>query len=1320
MKRPILSSLALLGALGPAASPSPPAELPPEVPAAWWSAVRADLVAREYRASVVDGTPFDGAGPALQAPNRAQGLRTWFTEDGVRLARRTADAASWSLGMALTGVGRGASVAPPAPAAPTANGNRVEYRRGGLVEWYVNDERGVEQGFDLARRPDGPADAPLRIELTLSGDLAPTVGAAAAAVEFADADGATAITLSKLIAWDRTRRSLPARFELDGATLALVVDDADALYPIVVDPLASTPDWTKSNGGDAYRVATAGDVNGDGLSDVIISSPALDTLSGSNSQGRAWVFHAKANGTGLGTNAAWTATFDGHGVFFGESISTAGDVNGDGFADVIVGAPGAEIGSQTSEGLAFVYHGSPSGLGSDPAWTAQGGTPGARLGTSVSTAGDVNGDGYSDVILGAPFTYSTSDGQVLVHFGSATGLVGPPWKVSGPDHLGTVVSTAGDVNGDGYSDVVACRSGGAVKTRVYHGSAAGLPATHDWATNVGGDAATAGDVNGDGYADLLVSFDSSFAANRVECFLGSATGLGSAPAWTRNGFRSVSSAGDVNGDGYADVILGNLVSSDSLGRVSLFLGSRDGLASENAWTYLGTVAGGHLGLDVACAGDVNGDGLSDVMAAADDGPRAVVFHGGTLGPQEVAGWSIEHGQIDAGYGFSVASAGDVDGDGYGDVVVGAPNHDAGHVDEGKVWVYHGSGDGLATSASWTYTGQQAGARFGISVACAGDVNGDGLSDLVVGAPGFDGGQVDEGAAVLFLAPLSLTGDLLEIDQAGAGAGTSVASAGDVDGDGFADVIVGAPNATAGLADEGRADVWLGDGTGSYALKPSDWHRDGGSAGARFGFCVASAGDVNRDGFSDVVVGAPNEGSVQADAGRVEVWHGRFSGLSASSSWSRFGDQAGANLGYSVASAGDVNGDGYSDVIVGAWKHDGGEVDEGGAWVHRGSATGLESTASWAIESDVAGARLGRAVASAGDVNGDGFGDVIVGADLMPLAGPNHGRATVHLGSSAGLSVEPDWIGDGAQPGDRFGFAVASAGDVNGDGYGDVLIGAKDVGTNANDAGAAFLHYGNGGLGRDARPRQRREDHSSLVASLGAPDTDQIWLSAKVGSPFGRSLAALELEVKPLGVPFDGVDTETTAFSDATGIGVGMKKKVSVSALGSYHWRARMLYDVATSPYQRRGRWFGAHGNATTEADFRQVACPTPAAATPYGSGKAGTNGVPTLSGSTPTLGGTFTLTLANGAPGAAGSLLFVGLAPIALPFDGGTLQTSPLLTLDLPPLDAAGGLSLPAALEDDPASCGFSVFLQAFVPDPAAGGFYGMAMSNGLELTFGH
>jgi hypothetical protein len=224
--------------------------------------------------------------------------------------------------------------------------------------------------------------------------------------------------------------------------------------------------------------------------------------------------------------------------------------------------------------------------------------------------------------------------------------------------------------------------------------------------------------------------------------------LATTPAWTFPGEAmddqlgySVASAGDVNKDGYADIIVGAYVNNGYTGKVYLFLGGPGGPSATPSWTAVGSSAGEEFGKSVASAGDVNKDGYSDVVIGAPNyahntiGGKAYVYLGGPGGLAASPSWTAVGEAVNEDFADAVASAGDVNKDGYSDVIVGAFNYSTG---TGKAYLYGGGPGGLSSTASWTHVGEAPGDQFGRVVATAGDANKDGYADVIVGAPNWDG------------------------------------------------------------------------------------------------------------------------------------------------------------------------------------------------------------------------------------------------------------------------------------------------------------------------------------------------------------------------------------------------------------------------------------------------------------------------------------------------------------------------------------------------------------------------------------------------------
>lgn len=423
-----------------------------------------------------------------------------------------------------------------------------------------------------------------------------------------------------------------------------------------------------------------------------------------------------ARPAGLGAAPAWTATGKDPGDSLGYSVATAGDVDGDGFADVLVGANGYPSGA--ARGIAYAYMGSETGLTATPAFTVTGEAPGDRLGSYVAAAGDVNGDGFADILVGAP-GYGSSRGQVSLFLGSTAGLAAvAAFTVTGGaegDRLGRVAA-AGDINGDGFADILVAADGypeGQFQGQavLFLGSASGLGSTPAWTVTGGpGDrlgipATTAGDVDGDGFADVLVGspgYPEGSFRGKVEIYRGSAAGLAASPAWVACGENdfdffggSAATAGDVNRDGYADVVVGASGFLSNTGRVDLFFGSAAGLAASPSWSATGEGPGSWFGSGVATAGDVDGDGHADVAVSADgyltNTGQVDLFLGAAAGLAPAPAWSTA-GQTEGDHlGMALGSAGDVDGDGFADLLVGAFGYPGG-VGQGRAYLYRGAAD----------------------------------------------------------------------------------------------------------------------------------------------------------------------------------------------------------------------------------------------------------------------------------------------------------------------------------------------------------------------------------------------------------------------------------------------------------------------------------------------------------------------------------------------------------------------------------------------------------------------------------------------------
>lgn len=652
----------------------------------------------------------------------------------------------------------------------------------------------------------------------------------------------------------------------------------------------------------------AGDVNGDGRADLVV---------GGHPAGVGYVVFGKES-----TEPVDLTTFGtGQGGFVvycdkGETLlssSGAGDVNGDGLADLVFGAVAD---APRGSGSTYVVFGKPGTEAVDLAAVAGGsggfvvrgtGAPGF-VGHSASAAGDVNGDGLGDLLIGAPGdslllagdTSPFEAGAVYVVLGKPGGA---PVELSavaagqgghailgfeGKYHSELVVSDLGDVNGDGIHDLF-------VGSRGYFSNTSHV-------------------VFGKGGSEAV---DLSLIAKGQGGFVIRGEPLGS--RGSRSGF-SISKIGDidVNGDGLADIVIGAPYAEpggrDRSGSTYVVFGktTTDAVelaavaAGQGGFAIRGEGAGDESGKSVAGVGDVNGDGLPDLLIGAWfaspggthwAGTSYVVFGKAATEVVELSsvaagqgGFVIRgqgHGELS---GTSVSGIGDMNGDGLADLIVGTPG---GANDAGATYVVFGKATTETVELSavaagrggFLIRGENVDDWSGESVSGVGDVNGDGIVDLIIGAKGADP------AGKSYVVFGKATTDTVELSAVSAGmggfviqgewshSGFSVSGTGDVNGDGLADVIIGAPWSSPGGKNlAGTAYVVFGKttteavelsavtaGVGGFPIR-------GESAGDLSGWCVSGAGDVNGDGIPDSAIGTGG-GAYTTTDGRAYVVFG---------------------------------------------------------------------------------------------------------------------------------------------------------------------------------------------------------------------------------------------------------------------------------------------------------------------------------------------------------------------------------------------------------------------------------------------------------------
>nr|WP_285292760.1 FG-GAP-like repeat-containing protein [Aureimonas altamirensis] len=911
--------------------------------------------------------------------------------------------------------------------------------------------------------------------------------------------------------------------------------------------------------GDAAgnSLSYAGDVNGDGLADLIVNTPLAD-FGGLADMGRSYVVFGQTSGANVtlsafASSSGFTITGETAGDQFGYSSAYAGDMNGDGLADIVVSALKSTAGGGL--GKVYVVYGKTgssvvnlSAIAAGSGGFAINTIPGLLdFGSSVSSAGDVNGDGLSDLIIGA----SNGVGRAFVVFGRTDMAIG-----------GTAVDIVGDAGANSLTD------GGSAKTIV---------------AGAGNDtiALTAGSIAYGGAGDDRIEIDGTAISSLQSGFNATTGQLARISGGAGVDTLALTGAGRT-----LDLtLIANQAASNPAGGSRLeslekidITGSGNNIVRltaadiiDLAGSNLFEATGRHQVMIDGNAGDrvqlTDGRWIRQA-AMASIGGNAYSVYFNVLKAASVyvkQGVTVEYVGIEAveaangagGYamngecsgdlaGMRLSSAGDFNGDGLDDFIVAAPSNDGSAVNAGRAYIVYGQTGGAtfnlssvaAGTGGFALSGELAGNNLGWSVSAAGDVNGDGLADIVVTAQGYTSntgrayvvfGRTNGSAPVLSEVVGGTGGFIVAGEGSSNYFGYSASAAGDVNGDGLADMVIGAYGANSVT---GRAYVVFGK-TGGGAVMASDlaagsggFAINGASASANFASAVAGIGDVNGDGLGDIVIGASNDNGY---TGRAYVVYGKTGGGSVSvtalgtGGYAITGETTNNLLGSDVSTAGDVNGDGISDFLVSAY---GNGSNTGKAYVIYGRtdapadlnlASGI-GTRGFAIAAECAADQAGYTLSYAGDINGDGLSDLLVGARYNDFSASTAGRAYVVFGKTGNTTVQLTDIArnsggfaiSGERAGDQFSFDVSNAGDVNGDGLGDLLVGAWNNATTAANAGRAYIFFGrtDGAMGGtsvdllgDATANALGDGGTAMTIVAGAGD-DVVTLSAAGSIAYG--------------------------------------------------------------------------------------------------------------------------------------------------------------------------------------------------------------------------
>lgn len=899
-----------------------------------------------------------------------------------------------------------------------------------------------------------------------------------------------------------------------------------------------------------HSISGVGDVNGDGYDDILIGASLNDTsnydegkvylILGKES---GW-----SKNTSL-SSADASFTGESTGDRAGHSVSGAGDVNGDGLDDILIGARANDDGGAES-GQTYLILGKRTGWSTGTSLSAAdssflGEDTGDNSGDCVSNAGDVNGDGYDDILIGARNDEDggSSSGQTYLIFGqsaiwgmdtSLSTADASYWGEEAYDYSGLSLSGAGDVNDDGYDDFLIGAYNNDVggtnagKTYLILGEATGWSMDTDLsevdASFFGEDpydycgysVSGGGDVNDDGFDDILIgaSGDEEGGSNSGQTYLilcnrgipklqyieaalmdhGSKIQVkyGRMESWNEpvTGYRLYRSSDGINYH-LIDTTGRSHVDEDVVHGTVYHYAARAVDAS-------GDISPMSDSVSIMCEVDTNDNGIGDSMDVDDEGDGILDINDPYPLVKDPELWtktgisvtrssaSFLGENADDNAGFSVHGGGDVNGDGYGDFLIGAWYNDDGGADAGKTYLFLGRPEGWAMDtdigdADASFIGEDSADYSSRSVAIAGDLNGDGYDDIVIGANGDDVGGSYAGKAYIIFGKASgwksdqdlSTSDASYIgESSNDNAGSAVAGAGDVNGDGYDDLLIGAHRNSEIGYDSGKAYLVLGRSNGwvnNHDLSKADASFLGESAQDYAGRTLAGGGDVNGDGLDDFLIGAPWNDEGTTNAGQTYLILGRTSGWSmdmdlADSDASFLGSESNEYFGSSFSCSGDINGDGYDDIVMASSRNEGGGTSLGRTFIFFGKDSGwMNDTDQGNSDASIVGddrIQLGVGVSTDGDLNNDGYDDILVATGNYRVGGVEYGKIyAIHGGPDGWRNFMSSSIAETTYIGEEAWDTLAKptyVGDTNGDGIDDFLMAAQRNDEAGTDAGQVYL------------------------------------------------------------------------------------------------------------------------------------------------------------------------------------------------------------------------------------------------------------------------
>ncbi|MBC8046187.1 MAG: FG-GAP repeat protein [Fimbriimonadaceae bacterium] len=786
------------------------------------------------------------------------------------------------------------------------------------------------------------------------------------------------------------------------------------------------------------ELVSQGDVNGDGYSDIL--SLAMDEV-GFDDHYIVEIYLGRSGG--IDTIPFWSKDL-GFGL---KGFDISGDYNNDGYDDIIFSND-----AYLNKGIVYCFNGHSTSISSSPSWSYSPTQLYSRFGYAQSNAGDVNNDGYDDLVVGAPLYDNGQDGEgaVLLFLGGSTGLESTyAWledNNKAGSSFGTSVIGLVDVNDDGFDDI-------AISAKDYP---------------LGG----------------------SFSGGKIYVYYGKASGLQAAPAWTYmsetvNEYAgNTLESGDFNNDDNPDLVSGGLF-------IKFFYGNGATFSTSPDYSFI--IPEETFYFRNMSIGDVNGDNYDDLFlpsyyngyegcgSAYDlDGPGCVIMQGTSDGIFPYPTFSTDVSFDECAEISMGTFIGDLNGDGKDEFIASDINYDEGSFDEpGTFYLYLGGELEVPLKADWTYSNFESSydIHTGFLQEIKGDLDGDSIEDLLIG----EGYSTEVG--LVFLGSLDGLDSTYNQSIIPSNNISDVDCSGDLNGDGYDDCISGCYSCSTipfGIPYDGKVSVFFGSESG-IALTPA-WNYLSDNDGAQLGYSVSILGDINGDGYDDIAVGAPYYDLGSMNEGIIHIFLGSASGPGATPAYTFDVDQGEAHLGINVTGAGDVNGDGYDDILFGIPDYDVSCTDDGVAMIFFGDPAEITYYPNWVHIGYSCGDKSGYSVAGAGDVNADGYDDIIIGAPNAYETYSTAGEAYLYLGGPEGPDYFPEWQVSGESADDNLGLYISTAGDYNADGYDDVLIGSNNYNYGSDPQGLVFLYMGNPtGLSPNHYKRIYKGTHNTYFA-----------------------------------------------------------------------------------------------------------------------------------------------------------------------------------------------------------------------------------------------